>query len=374
MSDDPGSFSIVSDDPDIQEKLDEYWNRRSRGYNLATMVALHDSGKDERLILDSLPLGKRSDILDIGTSCGYMAILAARAGHKVTAIDSVPSMIVAAEHNAKQNGVNIDFRVMDMNCINLERESFDLVIAKSAAWMLRCPVAAFRDWVALLRPGGRLLIIDGNYYLGHFDSDYAKVNRVSEITDSENKSMHGVTNMDGVNFNELHELSKHLPVAKVRRPSWDVSVLLGLGMEDIHVDCTDESSPQTLTSSGYLNIPRGFVVSARKPFKNNEDKYIGGVISPFEDPDGTSLLLLKSLSDDNRLRMVSILCDSPHTVSELSEITGISVALVSHNLKLLKQAGVVESIKKGKTSLFSLVRPDKVIELLYLISSLKTNS
>ena len=51
----------------------------------------------------------------------------------------------------------------------LERpESYDVLVTRHLVWTLVDPQAAFREWHSLLKPGGRLLIVDGDFVSDNF--------------------------------------------------------------------------------------------------------------------------------------------------------------------------------------------------------------
>lgn len=369
---DPAGFCIKSRDPMTKGRVLDYWGSRSRGYNLTTLLELHDSEKYEHLINSLVPKGRRARICDVGTSCGFMAIIASRMGHDVVGIDNQPKMIQYARSNAKRFNLDIDFRVGDVEGMELEDEAFDLIIAKNAVWCLSDPVVAFRRWMDALRPGGHMLIMDGNYYLGNSEPDYAEKMHLGDLRNNEVRSIHGRTNMDHVDFAEIRDIAKDLPACRMRRPGWDVSVLMGLGMDNIYLN-RDEKDPYTrMTDSGYMILPGKFVVSARKPPKGADPlKYLepetGQEMSEKEVLDSRASTF-KALADPNRILILQLLLKYRMNVKSISEITGMSPALVSHNLKILSAAGIVTSSRNGK-EVFYLVRDHtKLEEMLYYSS------
>ena len=42
-------------------------------------------------------------------------------------------------------------------------DSFDLVVSRHVLWTLPHPEAAIDEWIRVLRPGGRLAVIDGQF-------------------------------------------------------------------------------------------------------------------------------------------------------------------------------------------------------------------
>lgn len=63
---------------------------------------------------------------------------------------------------------------------------------------------------------------------------------------------------------------------------------------------------------------------------------------------------LKVLGDTTRLSVMSLLLEGPHTVTELNEVLGMDQSLLSHHLKILRDAGLVASAREGKGVLYSL--------------------
>ena len=81
--------------------------------------------------------------------------------------------------------------------------------------------------------------------------------------------------------------------------------------------------------------------------------------------------LFKALGDPARVRIVNVLATSeePVCVCELIEPLGLAQPTVSHDLKKLLDAGLVEREQRGKWAYFSL-KPDAV-EKLAAVADLK---
>lgn len=63
---------------------------------------------------------------------------------------------------------------------------------------------------------------------------------------------------------------------------------------------------------------------------------------------------LKILADTTRLAVLESLMEKPKRVGELMELLGVEQSLMSHHLALLREAGLVESIREGKSVLYQL--------------------
>lgn len=68
--------------------------------------------------------------------------------------------------------------------------------------------------------------------------------------------------------------------------------------------------------------------------------------------------LFNALNSPLRLQLISLLHSREYNVSELSAKTGKSQPLVSQHLKVLKDGGVVEFTKRGRSSYYYLTDPE----------------
>lgn len=68
---------------------------------------------------------------------------------------------------------------------------------------------------------------------------------------------------------------------------------------------------------------------------------------------------LKVLADRARLSILQLLRERPRCVSELNHHLNMEQSLLSHHLKVLRQAGFVEAAREGKSVRYQLTQPDK---------------
>jgi 2-polyprenyl-3-methyl-5-hydroxy-6-metoxy-1,4-benzoquinol methylase len=113
----------------------------------------------------ALPL-ESAAILDVGCGTGSLSVVLAELGHTVTGIDLSPEMIKRAEAKAAASGHAIDFHVMDAADPQFEPASFDAIMCRHILWALPEPDQVLRRWMTLLRPGGRLAMIEGFWITG----------------------------------------------------------------------------------------------------------------------------------------------------------------------------------------------------------------
>jgi ArsR family transcriptional regulator len=73
--------------------------------------------------------------------------------------------------------------------------------------------------------------------------------------------------------------------------------------------------------------------------------------------------LFSALGDAERLRLMELLFDGPHCVSELAEETEQSMSLISQRLKILHQAKLLKRERTGKHIYYSL-SDEHIVHLL----------
>jgi SAM-dependent methyltransferase len=107
-----------------------------------------------------LPAGS-ADVLDLGCGTGSLALLAAEQGHRVTAVDRSVRMVALAREKLAGTGSGV--LVGDAVRPPVAPAGFDAVLVRHVLWALPDPAAALRKWARLLRPGGRLVLVEGRW-------------------------------------------------------------------------------------------------------------------------------------------------------------------------------------------------------------------
>ena len=96
-------------------------------------------------------------ILDVGTGTGRAALLLARGGANVTAVDTSSEMLAVARRRAKEEGATVRFLIGDAHALDFENRSFDVTL--SLRVIMHTP--QWRQCIAeLCRVAGRLVIVD----------------------------------------------------------------------------------------------------------------------------------------------------------------------------------------------------------------------
>lgn len=104
-----------------------------------------------------------ADVLDVGCGTGSVSLLLAGSGHRVTGVDLAPRMIGRALAKFGAAGLEGRFLVGDAMAPPTGERRFDVVLCRHLVWTLPDPEAALREWVARMRPGGRLVLVEGRW-------------------------------------------------------------------------------------------------------------------------------------------------------------------------------------------------------------------
>lgn len=145
----------------------EYWDDRAATFDDAADHGLVDPHVREawRQTLEPL-LPSTARIADLGCGTGSLSVLLAELGHRVVGVDFAPRMVAAATTKAAAAGVEATFLVGDAAAPGLAEGEFDVVLCRHVLWAMPDPSAAVAQWVRLLAPDGRLLLVEGNWWSG----------------------------------------------------------------------------------------------------------------------------------------------------------------------------------------------------------------
>jgi SAM-dependent methyltransferase len=167
----------------VKQNVAAHWGRRAAHFDADFGHSIRTP--QERAAWDrvfALALGGRAglDALDVGCGTGFLSLELAARGHRVTGIDFAPAMLALAKDKAASAGVAIRFEEADAENLPFDRASFDLVITRHVLWTLPHPEAAISEWMRVLRPGGRLAVIDGHSLVAPGEEQAASARRSPE--------------------------------------------------------------------------------------------------------------------------------------------------------------------------------------------------
>ncbi|MFD7325785.1 class I SAM-dependent methyltransferase [Streptomyces sp. NPDC059875] len=115
-----------------------------------------------RHLRDWIP-SEPADVLDIGCGTGSLSLLLAEAGHRVTGVDLAPKMVQQARAKLGAAQLTARFLAGDAMAPPTGDQRFDVALSRHLLWTLPDPEAALREWVGRLRPGGRLVLVEGRW-------------------------------------------------------------------------------------------------------------------------------------------------------------------------------------------------------------------
>ncbi|MDP2121200.1 MAG: methyltransferase domain-containing protein [Hoeflea sp.] len=149
---------------DLKEDIRDYWSERSRSFD-------HDFGH-------RIPQGPEHDawaravreaigpepkkVLELACGTGEVTRVLLSLGHEVTGLDFSEAMLGVARAKHEGNG-RARFILADAERTMEPGETYDAVICRHLVWTLTEPERALDDWFRVLKPGGRLVIFDGDW-------------------------------------------------------------------------------------------------------------------------------------------------------------------------------------------------------------------
>ncbi|MDR0621047.1 MAG: class I SAM-dependent methyltransferase [Deltaproteobacteria bacterium] len=211
----------------LKNAINDYWESRAEGFSLKTGddLASEEGIKWLERLRPLLPnAGPRGRALDVGCGPGFFSVLLAREGWEVTGLDYSEKMLEEARGNAAKAGVTVALVQGDAQEPPFGAGDFHLVISRNVTWTLEDPAKAYSSWRRLLGKGGVLINCDGNHYRHLYDGDYQAEKERPERCDD-----HHPRYIMGVDTNIMAGLARELPLSRLKRPDWDVGVLLDLG-------------------------------------------------------------------------------------------------------------------------------------------------
>jgi len=147
---------------------------RVRYYNPLVALVMRGRAPSARTRTAVLAYIEAGDtVLDVGCGTGYLARIAASLvgpGGRVCAIDAAPQLIAVARRKAARQGAAVDFRVAAVEALPFADATFDVVLSSRLLHHLPDDVKrrSLAEILRVLRPGGRVLIVDILRPTSHF--------------------------------------------------------------------------------------------------------------------------------------------------------------------------------------------------------------
>ena len=144
---------------EVKELVRQHWNRRAADFDLEASHGLLTNAQAHawRQLISDLAGAVPLDVLDIGCGTGFLSLLFAAERHRVT------------------QGLVIRFVEADAETLDLAAASQDLIVERHVVWTLPHPETAIDTWRRLLRPGGRLMMIEGHWGPAERRDEYNRI-------------------------------------------------------------------------------------------------------------------------------------------------------------------------------------------------------
>ncbi len=231
----------------LAEEIGSYWDGRAQTYSngvrgeladkrkLLWSAALEEASRD--IVCDAAPEGCAPRACDLGCGPGFFSVLLGELGFSVEAVDASSSMIEHARDNVSQSapGGDIAFHVCDLLSLPFPDNEFDFCVSRNVTWLMRDPRGAYAEWLRVLKPGGKLVVYDANWYRYLVDPEVA----AKRAADQQENVLEGWDEDAQATSDEekrCEELALNLPLTPLLRPDWDIQTLEGLGVSQCAAD------------------------------------------------------------------------------------------------------------------------------------------
>lgn len=142
----------------VQESVQRQFGAVASSY---VTSSVHAAGPDLVAMLAAADLRGDERVLDVATGGGHTALAFSRQAGEVVAFDLTEAMLAVAQQLAQEQGAaNITFVPGDAERLPFGDAEFDRVACRYAAHHFPHPMLAVREWARVLKPGGKLLLVD----------------------------------------------------------------------------------------------------------------------------------------------------------------------------------------------------------------------
>lgn len=150
----------------LRDEIKAYWSARAATFDNDPGHEIFSCAEREAwqaLFTRHLGRGEGRQALDLACGTAVISHILDDIGFRVTGMDWADPMLERAKAKARDRGRTIRFLTGDAENTMEPDAAFDVVTNRHLVWTLVDPAAAFREWHRVLKPGGRVLIIDGDF-------------------------------------------------------------------------------------------------------------------------------------------------------------------------------------------------------------------
>jgi ubiquinone/menaquinone biosynthesis C-methylase UbiE len=151
---------------DLRDEIKAYWSLRAETFD--TQPGHEIFSEEERaawqtLFRKHLGDGQGKAALDLACGTAVVSHLLDDLDFQVTGLDWSEPMLERARAKAAKRGRTIRFLMGDAERTMEPDASYDVITNRHLVWTLVDPLTCFREWHRVLKPGGKVLIVDGDF-------------------------------------------------------------------------------------------------------------------------------------------------------------------------------------------------------------------
>lgn len=146
----------------LRDEIREYWSDRAATFDDEPGHRIAEGAERaawEALFRRHLGAAEGRQLLDLASGTGEIARLGRGLGFAVTGLDWSEPMLARARAKVPE----VTFLQSDAERPLVADGSMDVIVTRHLVWTLVDPAAAFAAWHRALVPGGRLLLVDGDF-------------------------------------------------------------------------------------------------------------------------------------------------------------------------------------------------------------------
>lgn len=162
---------------EVKRLVRQHWGRRAAEFDAQPHHGLHSEAQHEAWlkVLGGLAGPQPLQVLDLGCGTGFLSQLFAELGHRVQGLDIAPEMLALAREKAEKAGLAVQFGLGDAEALTAPDATYDLVVARHLIWTLPHPIPAVQEWRRVLKPGGRLALVEGHFENSEPKAEYEQI-------------------------------------------------------------------------------------------------------------------------------------------------------------------------------------------------------
>lgn len=239
--------SLVFEKSPFHQQVVNYWDERSSTYSNSIKDELCDFHFEawDKALMSRIPMSEVCSysqensikVLDLGCGPGFFEILLSNNGCIVDAVDCSESMLEKARENVLSSGNPelVNYYCCDVGNLPFSDSSYDVIVSRNVTWLMSAPVEAYAEWQRVLKPGGKLLVFDANWYSYLADESLNRT-RIDNQVDSSILEWSECSFATESQERRCEKIALNLPLTYENRPAWDLQVLDSLGFVGVKVD------------------------------------------------------------------------------------------------------------------------------------------